>query len=502
MSKQAQEILTIQKFVFLLTDAHFHSFCNFLEVSKAALPLKLITAIRKQLPEFHPPDVLCAAIYGSAEESDKKRFNQLTSHTFRLTEYLAVNYPCYLHPNITLMQELVNEGKWKQAVFLATTLLNIADKVDDFKCQLLCCKFLSEKAFSDRDNTTGFKYDTRIEEAVENERITVQLQSRTRRALYAEKRLLPEDVTQLKNFLRSYREHEKTSIRILSLFYYLRVIFYYEMRIFESNEGLRLIDDLNKELQNHPYAILPFMSDVKGYLLFMQLNSGLYAIDSKERKALFQQLREHYQYKSAASGALSIGELHLMAVQSTQFLSRYHHLVNRKDYEQFMPQHNRQELNELLDKLKAYLSLPAEAALPDYQIRSLKMLLGAMLIISGGKQIKEGVSELESLLITYQQVNLGASTDSIFLALMVGYFSMADYNSCVTTFKRFAKVKTGKVVYEGNDLKIYAYYYLAQYLISGKKQFVEKAKEVIYSGGRENLPASVQELYRQFGVEL
>jgi hypothetical protein len=502
MSKHASEILTMQKLVFLLNDFHFTKFSKHLSSIHAALPGKLIALIRDKLPNFHTPDELCLEVYGSCDEADKKKFNQLSSHTLRLTEFLAVNYPCYLHPNIFTIQELANTGKWEDAIFLAEVLLSFADKVDDFKAQLLCCKFLAERAFSIRDYTTGFRYDTRTQEALELERVCTSMQSKVRHALYQEKKTDANQLNALKEELKQYHASDKNSLRILSLFYYLRLVFYYELRQFGSAEFLPIIEKLNKELHLHPYVILPFMIDIKGMLLFMQLNSSLYAIESKERKKLFEELKEHYRYKKASGGSLNTTELHLLAVQGTHFLSKYHHQIGLKNYADLMPAEERRELNELIEKLQAYLALPEGSQLPDFQIRSLRMLLGVMLIISGGKNIKLGIQELESMLVAYQQVNLGASTDSIFLSLMVGYLAIGDFDSCVTTFKRFAKIKPGKILYVGNELKIQAYYYLAQYLQTGKKQYIEKMREALSATDRSDWPKTVVELYSNIGVEL
>lgn len=502
MIKSAPELLTVQKLVYLLSDSYFKELSSHLETIKAALPLKMITSIKAKLPGFHTPDELCKAVYGSSDEAERKKFNQLSSHTLRLTEFLAINFPRYLHPNILTIQDLIYEGNWEHALLRAEMLLSIADKIDDFKCQVLCCKLLAERSFSERDISAGFRYDARILAAIENEKELASIQSKTRQALNVERRIDPETIADIKSFLKLYHNHEKASIRILSQFGYLRVIFLHELRAFESMEGPPMIDSLNKELTNHPHVILPFLTDIQGHLLFMQLNSGLHAIDSKERKTLFQELKEHYRYRKVKSGTLSPGQLHLMAVQGTHFLSLYHHLVNRKNYRDLMPVKQREELDELLTALQGYLDLPPEARLPDYQKRSLWMLFGAMLIISGGKDIKRGISELEALLTAYQQVNLAASTDSIFLALIIGYFSTEDYEGCSNTFKRFTKIKNSKTVYEGNNLKIHAYYYLSQYLSSNRTQYVVKMREMLSGLGEAGTPKSIAELYRQFGIEV
>lgn len=53
------EILTIQRFIFLLDDFHYAEFATHLAAVNAALPLKLADTIRKQLPDFDTHENLC-----------------------------------------------------------------------------------------------------------------------------------------------------------------------------------------------------------------------------------------------------------------------------------------------------------------------------------------------------------------------------------------------------------------------------------------------------------
>ena len=132
------------------------------------------------------------------------------------------------------------------------------------------------------------------------------------------------------------------------------------------------------------------------------------------------------------------------------------------------------------------------------KFRGLHMLLGALLIISGRENIKVGLEELESMLITYQQVNLKGSTDSIFLCLMVGYFAESDYQKCAQTFKRYNKIIKGKPVFEGNDTKIHAYYYLSQWLNTRSRQYPIKFEALFDHQPEENIPRTILELARYF----
>ena len=124
-----------------------------------------------------------------------------------------------------------------------------------------------------------------------------------------------------------------------------------------------------------------------------------------------------------------------------------------------------------------------------------KMIYGVLLILLGGDSIKAGLDELESMLIAYQQVNLKAAIGSIYYALMMGYFALRDYPKCAKTFARFERAAKGKTVFEGNRMKIYAYYYLSKWLATGSKQYERKMTDMLKPFEKDNmLPRTVMEL--------
>ena len=151
--KTDNTLLTIQKLVFLLDDFHFTEFSEHLNRVNARLPLKLIEAIRKKLPAFDTHEDLCKKVYGSYAKSKRQSFNQLASYTFKLSGYLALNYPSYLTHNHSQIQRLVNTGKIEAANFLAHTLLDIAGRIEDFQTQIFTIKFLMQQAYLYKDIT-------------------------------------------------------------------------------------------------------------------------------------------------------------------------------------------------------------------------------------------------------------------------------------------------------------------------------------------------------------
>jgi hypothetical protein len=94
--------------------------------------------------------------------------------------------------------------------------------------------------------------------------------------------------------------------------------------------------------------------------------------------------------------------------------------------------------------------------------------------------------------------------DSIFICLMLGYFALNNYKMCVETFKRYVKLSKGRVVNAENDLEIHSYYYAAQWLSTGRKQYINKINENYQRAGLHNshqvIQRTILELVSYFNI--
>ena len=280
------ELLTIQRFVFLLDDFHYKEFVEYLKDSNAALPLKLTETIRKKLPEFDSHETLCKKVYGSC--SQKANFNQLSSYTFKLSESLAQNYPDYLHHNIAKIERLVNECNANEALFLAENLFNIGSRIEDFSSHTFSLQFLAQQAFLERDSATGFKYDKELEVLLESQRTFQKIIASLRRTLYDSSLMKQEgSFEKLKTFYKQYRNHSSVVVRIAGQYAYLYTVYYFNPQMFDAKEDLALIENLQKELHNYSYVVFPFLFDIKGIFGFLTLNSSLINLDTTEGKKYF-----------------------------------------------------------------------------------------------------------------------------------------------------------------------------------------------------------------------
>lgn len=357
MAKLYTAILTIQKFVCLLDEFHYQEFRQHLIDNKATLPLKLTETIRKKLPDFDKHEDLCRKVYGGNDKAQRQNFNQLSSYTFRLSAVLSQNYPDYLHQNISLLQKLVNEGKGKRADFLADILLEIAERIGDFQTSIAVLKFLSQEAFLIKDVSTGLKLDARLKEICERESLFFEIQSKLRHSVgVATPPKGPGELDRLLEYYAQFNDDADMSIRILSQYAYLNTLYNYLPDVFEKKATALKIEALERDLNNYPYMVFPFMSDIPGALTFLKLNSPLSDLNSKESLKDFEELSKHYDSLRYWKNYVNVGQIHLMLIQCSRLLSKYQAQIHKNDYRQLPLESDWKQITELTVRCRNFLN--------------------------------------------------------------------------------------------------------------------------------------------------
>lgn len=271
MKKERPGLITIQKFIYLLDDFHYNEFITHLSSVNATLPLKLVTTIRHKLPAFESHEGLCKSVYGSFGKGPKQNFNQLASYTFRLSGALAQNYPGYLGHNIFKIQRLVNEGKGTEANFLADILLDIAERTNNFQCQVFVLNFLTRQAFITKNTAAGIKLDARLSEALNSEKILVDIQIFTRKTL-AGVNLKKSELENVKDHLLGFANHNSPAIRILARHSFLLILYQFDPHAFDQPEIREMASQLQKDLNNQAHVVFPYLHNLRGSLFFADLS--------------------------------------------------------------------------------------------------------------------------------------------------------------------------------------------------------------------------------------
>lgn len=498
------DLLTIQKFILLLNDFHYREFASNLKRDRALLPLKLAAAIRQQLPMFDTPDRLCAKVYEGSEADAKKKFHQLSAYTFRLSFYLACNYPDYLSTNIQRIEQLVNNGSAAQALLLAEAMLEIAERIGDFRSQIWCTNFLIADANLHRDTLQAINYYKQLHQVMENESLAVQLQNRC--VTDATNEMVPTNTEGYEkglDYYRQYLDHESLPVRIHAMYAYVSWVNRYNTNYFQKKEDLEVLLTLEKLFQLHPYLVFPFLSNLRGNIGFIRLHHAPQTFEEKEKQKYYIELEDYYDKVNFTSRFVNGGHIYLLAVECSRLLGLYHSLVHRSDYEKLITAKDKESVAKCLAKCQQMMELKVERKSNEIFRVNLQMLYGGFLLLCGDQQnIKSAISELESLLISYQQMSLRTSTDSTFMVLMIAYFSAADYEGCAHTFMRYNKIKKKKTIYESNDEKINVYYFLSQWLSTQRKQYLNKLKSELSRNGEGKVTSGFTELLHHFGIDL
>jgi hypothetical protein len=487
--------LTIQKVVKLMSPFHKAEFCAHLQEVRASIPLRLIEAIDANLLESTSADALCQQVYGKADVQTRKSFNQLASHTFRLTAYLSRNYPSYLVHNIGRIEALIAEGRSLEANILAEILLDIAEKIEDFHSQVAVLRFYSQQALLQQSHAEVLRYTQRIDEVLEQDlrvnRVYLYLRSHFNISV--------KDDSVLNSLDQHFRHFEQFSndpcvkVRLVARFAYFYLMYYYRPTEYLTDKVQQEVQSYDEDLNRHGVVVLPFMEDIFSKIQFYKLNLSTTDLSSKEGKAEYQKLLTHNKHLKFWQNYVNIPELYGITIKSTYYLSRYHSINHRSDFRQIIPAEDRMDISRLAARCEELIA--KDIWEPDHvnDLIHFRLAWSALLLLGEREDIQRGVDNLEKLMTMYQQITFSESMDSIFVCLMVGYFALDDYRACVDTFKRYVKLAKGRIVNTENDLEIHSYYYVAQWLSSKRQQYLRKMEENYRQAGQHNSRKVIQQ---------
>ena len=473
-------LLNIQKFIFLLDDFHFAEFENHLVAINATLPRKLVFAIRKRLPQFHQPIELYKIVYGTSNVEVRAKFNQMASHTLRLSGYLALNFPGYLLHNQSRLEKLASAGLFDESVELAEMLYEIAERTENFDSLCHALVFLKNAAFIRDDMAEYKRYLTELEKSTEAKALYFRLYTTTERIyLELDKFVNTEQLNEHRQYFAAYHDHPNASIRMMSLYGYLIYVFYHNPNIFNDKADSEKAELLEKEMRNNPQVVLPYFQDLAGEVQFMKFSAGLNHLTGPEKLKGLEELTEHFKNIKFRNLDFKMGRQEILNMHATNMFHICMPLCYLPDYPFILPKPYPELLENLAQQCQDFIESDQERSAPDSSVRAATLLYAMFLTLAGKEKTKEGLVTFEGLLATYQQLNFKATTDTIFLFLTLGYFLLGNYEKVDYTVNRYTKNIKGKLNYSGNNMLIFMYYYLAKWLTTGSKQYPVKIQRLI-----------------------
>ncbi len=495
----------IHRYIRLLTDNQVKKFINHLDETNALLPKKLVEVVYNH-PDWGAKEVH-KAVYGGKKSTHN--LNQLISYTFKLSEWMAINYPFYLTHNIVKLNELVVEGKLNEATELAENTLYIAAKICDYSTQIAVLKFLTQQSYLLNQNRTAVEFHNLLMEAVEDEATFQRLQFMFKTRLHSaninvvEKPTIKRELEEMESFFN----HRSIAVSLLSKLMFLQTTLFFFPEKFITKESLDFIERLEKDLNNHTYIVLPILFDFRSYLNFLKLNSVIYDINSLEGKRLFRDMEKYSSKIAYWNHYLNIPQMYVLTGKASYYMTKYHHLLPKSEYSKLVVSQDLKDLKGLIKSCEELLSKNDWRVHYQKEYLHLVVTHSVLLMISDKGYINTSNEQLEQLLTTYQQVNITGSIDTIFVVLSIGYFAQGNFVKLEESFHRYIKLIKKKPLYEDNDIVIHVYYYLGQWLRHKRKQYIEKlmvqynrtlADPVLFADTHH----SIIELVKMYGVPI
>ncbi|MFN4123657.1 MAG: hypothetical protein ACK4GL_10200 [Flavobacteriales bacterium] len=489
------QYLTIQKAVKLMPPLILDAFKEHLEESNAAIPLKLVEAIKPGFTDTDGGDELCIQVYGDADIETKKKFNQLASYTFKLSAFVVRNFPNYLKENITQLDIMLSNGNLREANLLAEAILDIAERIHDYKAQISSLEFLSQQAYLQKSYSTATDHHLQIDTLLGHEKDLNQIYLYLRQHfnISVKDDSVIKNLDEHLNFCKQYFHHPSEKVSILGRFATAFIIHYYRPTEFLTENYNSLLSDLLEDLQRNPAITFPLLEDLLSKTIFFKLNHSFADLSRKEDKSDYNQLLLHNTHLYFWQNYVNLPELYAIAIKSTYYLSKYHSINHRKNFREIAPKDDLKDISKLIERCEYLLRQKHwEQAININHFIHLKLTYSALLMLGDEEQILKGIDTLETMMIVYQQITFSESVDSIFIILMVGYFAKKNYQKCVDTFKRYQKVSRGRVINAENQLEIFTYYYVAQWLISQRPQYLRKLQENYIEASQHKNASTIQ----------
>lgn len=470
-------MLSIQKHILLLSDFHYREFSEYLMNTNANLSYQLVSVIRKQKTQ-PDSDTLCALVYGDAQEKTRKKFLQLTHHTFKLTSYLSRNYPNYLKHNLQIIEEELSKGNKQKANNIADWLCDIAEKIEDFTTLIDVYKFLAQQAFISESKDTA-KFHQKINEYLQLEEIKNNIYCYLRENLFFKGKESVAKSTKINevSFFEQYVNHKQQSINILA-----RFAKFYEMSFknnpdFYKPKTLLELDELEKDFLNNAFVVFHYLDDIYFKILAQRLQHNLSNSDTEAILLETKKMNTISSFLKYWKSYVNIPELFSLAVQTSHYITVYGD-VYKNDYHKNLPKEIKENLHYIKHKLE--LELAKNIWDDDNLIKliNVKGLFAAILLTGDDKDKRKSIKTLEDTLVSYQQIPFQKFLDGIFVTLIIGYFCLEEFDKVISTYKRYKKITTDQIVHFENDLTIDSYYYVAQYRSNSRKQYVEKLVSV------------------------
>lgn len=476
-------MLLIEKVVKLLDDFHFEVFREYVKnISiRSYYPLALIDVIDRELQVEQDSEYLYRATYSEDEVDEKgmKKFFQLAHYTFRLTSFLAKNYPDYLHANVPRIQQFINGGHLEKATLLANILIDVCEKVEDYDTYLNALSMLAHKDLLLESPKQTLEQYEKMNELLALKKdfndINIYFYQ-----YYKDKGKENTSVASenLLSFYQPYFKSKSFAVRVVSHLNYSYTLYLLRDKAFYEDPNYKNLEFLEDELQKYDFIVFPYLFNIRPKLSLLKLNYSLRKLPDVKILDEATKIIEESQDDLFWNSFINQPEINSIAIQTSHLVTK-HFKSYKKNHLELLPADIIERIELLKKRCRDILDKKLLEEVFVLRYINLTTIYSGLLLLGGEDDIKQSINTLENLLIFYQQVAFHAFIDPIYLNLIMGGMCLQDFDKVEKSYRRYKKSTKGKVVNPENDLVLHGFYYVSKWLETARNQYVNKLKKVL-----------------------
>lgn len=475
-------MLLIEKVVKLLDDFHFGVFREYLKnmSTRSYYPLALLDVLSRDLEVEQDTEKLYKSIYGDppSGEKDLNKLWQLSHYTFKLTSYLARNYPNYLQPNITRIQHLVNQGKLSSATLLADITLDVSEKIEDYDTSIKVLRFIAQREAFFESHKEAAGYYEQIGNLIDLRKDLNEISLFVYSQLKDKGKEQVANANEIQEFLQPYSKSKSQAVQLMARLNINYLLYLSRDPVFYTEACFRELVDIEDTLNKNDYIIFPYLHNLRPKLSFLKLNYSARKLDTEkmleEAEAIMEQSGEDLFWNSF----INQPEINSISIQTSYLVSNFF-TSYRSDHLELLPPEKKALIHFLKNRCMALLE--NKLLQEKYMVRyiNLTTIYSGLLLLGTRKEIEESFEVLENLLLFYQQIPFHAYIDPIYTNMIMAGFCLKDFEKVERSYRRYKKSTSGKVVNPENDLALHGFYYASKWLETKRDQYVKKLASII-----------------------
>ncbi|HET6992200.1 MAG TPA: hypothetical protein VFJ43_12785, partial [Bacteroidia bacterium] len=355
-------------------------------------------------------------------------------------------------------------------------LLEVSEKIEDFATSRAVLQFFAQHSYMREKKAEAVRFLERNAAVIESEKQLNDIYFYLRSNLHFKDKNVPDlaETERHLSFFRQFHGKDSFAVRIMGKYATCYTLHFLNDERFYDQSTLDELNFIAEELEKAPYVIFSFSDDIElniDYLKLKLLVARLSPDDLQVEAAALLKKRETPRFWK---NYLNTAQIAFLSIQASVLVSRFG-FGYRKGWNENLPDEIKEQI-AFYKKSCVDIISSASWDEENLHVRFINMnnIHCCFLLLGTMEEIKRVPQIIEGLLFNYQQVAFHRMYDQIFATMIMSYFMQEDYVKVQECYKRYEKLTANSSKLPENDITIKAYYYVSQWLHSGRKQYQEK----------------------------